>query len=161
MADVITIVGRILIDFVTDSNNLPQIEALLKKYIKDEDTYGYVDGVLKELSQTRTDDPTFGEALYVLYKLYLFVEKAVDEGDLAYHDVNNTWAFAMKMMNTSDDPALNAAYKLIKGLITKYVEPDVMNPDSGVAPNGFIKFFQSIAEFFKKLAELFKKIFKH
>ena len=161
MADVITIVGRILIDFVTDSNNLPQIEALLKKYIKDEDTYGYVDGVLKELSKTRTDDPTFGEALYVLYKLYLFVEKAVDEGDLAYHDVNNTWAFAMKMMNTSDDPVLNAAYKLIKGLITKYVEPDVVDPDSGVAPNGFIKFFQSIAEFFKKLAELFKKIFKH
>ena len=47
----------------------------------------------------------------------------------------------------------------LSGLLNKYVDEDIID-DTGVAPNGFLAFFQKIAEFFQKIGEFFKNLFK-
>ena len=167
-ADMLTVVLRILVDFITDDNNLEQIKNLLKNYITDEKTYGYVCSLIDALKGARKDDPSFAKALYILYKAYVGVEKAVDAVDLAKHDANNTWAFIFKMMESSNDPALNSLYKTLNDFFKKYFSGDVISVDVDpdrdgepgvVAPNGFIKFFQALAAFFQKIINFFKGLF--
>jgi|GEM_PF-6105729 hypothetical protein len=158
-ADQFTSIARILIDFMSNDENRAGVKKLIKKYINDEKTYGYVCATLDTLAKYAADDPSFGKDLYTIYQLFLASEDAIDQTDLAYHDVNNTWAFMMKMMETSSEPSL----KLLEGFINKFlnenVSPDIADKDHIVAPNGFVKFFRAWADIFSTIIKLLKRIF--
>lgn len=63
------------------------------------------------------------------------------------------------MLNTSSDPILQSIGKSITKFLEDNVDSDIVDSHS-VAGNGFVKFFQAIANFFKKIGEFFKKLFK-
>lgn len=114
--------------------------------------------MLESLQQSVKDDPGLGNSLYLLYYIFVGLNESAERIDDLYHDVNNSWKFILKMLETSNDPVLNGYAKTIKGVLNKYFK-DIFDED-GVAANGFIRFFQRIAEFFKKIGEFFRKMFK-
>lgn len=166
-ADMITVILRILIDFITDDENIEKIKELLKDYITDEKTYAYVCAFLDSLKKVSVEDPSFGQALYLLYKAFIGVEEAVNAIDNARHDANNTWAFLFYMMKNSSDPELNYEYDILTEFFNKYfkdiissdVSPDAENPAGVVAPNGLIKFFKAISDWIQKIMDFFKQLF--
>lgn len=157
-ADMLTIVLRMVVDFITYDENMAKLEEILKNYIPNEDNYKSVCSMLESLQQSVKDDPGLGNSLYLLYYIFVGLNESAERIDDLYHDVNNSWKFILKMLETSNDPVLNGYAKTIKGVLNKYFK-DIFDED-GVAANGFIRFFQRIAEFFKKIGEFFRKMFK-
>ncbi|MCR5782992.1 MAG: hypothetical protein K6G90_09705, partial [Clostridia bacterium] len=154
----VTALGAVIIGFISEKDNNEQIYALLDRYISDESTRGYVKDFVALLISAFQNDTTHGYALYVVYYTFVGLDHALEAVDDAYHDVNNTWAFLMYMMKDSGDVALNhIEYQLAEWLRRNM--PDIADEEHIVAPNGFIRFFQSLANFFKKLIETFKRLF--
>lgn len=156
-ADMLTILLRIVIDFATMDENIAKIEAILKEYIPNEENYNSVCSLLESLAKSASEDPGMGQALYVLYYIFVGLSESAEATDDLYHDVNNSWQFILKMLDTSEEPILNNFSKTLKGVLNKYF--DGIFTDEGVAPNGFIRFFQKLAELFKKIGEFFRSLF--
>lgn len=156
-ADMLTIVLRVAIDFITSDENIEKVKGLLKEYIPNEDNYKSVCTMLESLAKSASEDPGMGQALYVLYYIFYGLENALEETDDIYHDVNNSWQFILKLLTDSNEPILSNFANDLKGFLNKYFEG--IFDDEGVASNGFIEFFKKIAEFFKKIAEFFRNLF--
>lgn len=156
-ADMVTVMLRLIIDFVTMEENLDAIKAILAEYIPDEDNYNSVCSLLDSLAQCAQEDPDMGNALYTLYYIFFALSESAEATDDLYHDVNNSWQFILKMLETSDEPILNSFGSGLKNVLNKYF--DGIFDDEGVASDGALTFFERIAAFFEKIAAFFRKLF--
>ncbi len=156
-ADMVTIVLRLAIDFITMDENIEKIESLLADYITDEDSYKSACSLIESLAENVKDDPGMGQALYVLYYIYYGLSTSAEFADDVYHDVNNSWQFILKLLDESDEPILNGFSATLQNVLNTYF--DGIFDSEGVASSGFITFFQKIAEFFQKIIDFFKNLF--
>ena len=58
-------------------------------------------------------------------------------------------------MQNSKDSGEALAADIIAGILDLDIFKDIIDPDLGIAPNGFLKFFQKLAEWFKGISEFF------
>jgi hypothetical protein len=158
-AEMITIVMRLLISFLTYEENAAQVKAMLKESVDMDDTsYGYVsamlDGFVSVMNQPNGTDTILGVVYYTTLGL------SVGAGELRdlYDTINGAWAAAFNSLKNSDKASLVNFYNDAVRFLEKYL-PDIVSPDGPMAPNGFVAFFQRIAEFFKKIGDFFRNLF--
>lgn len=158
-ADMITIVMRLLISFLTHEDNAEQIKKMLKNNLEMDDTsYGYVSALLDALVTAMKTPQGIDTSLGVVY--YITLGLSVGAGELRdlYDTINGAWAAAFASLKDSDKASLVNFYNDAVRFLEKYL-PDIVSPEGPMAPNGFVAFFQKIAEFFKRIGDFFRSMF--
>ena len=154
-----TVVMRLLITFIMHENNREALIGLLKDNLgMSADAEKYVRGILDTMAAVSTETYLgMDKSLATLYYLFYGADIAVGETSNGLKDINAQWQQILKDLGMSDDPNEKTVGNLLAQFLDKYME-DVLTSE-GVAPNGFIAFFQKIADFFQKIMDFFKNLF--
>ncbi|MGN1347541.1 MAG: hypothetical protein ACI4VI_01235 [Acutalibacteraceae bacterium] len=158
-ADMVTIVLRLLVTFITNEKNQQAFIGLLQDNMNmSDDAAKYVKGVLETIEYYAVDTHHgMDGALATLYYVYFGIDTGADHAADGLKDLNAKWQSILNKLGKSDDPnELTIGNMLAK--ILDYTLEDIFDSD-GLAPNGLIAFFQKIIEFFRKIIEWFKKLF--
>lgn len=163
-ADMVTVIFRMIVEFIIDENNYAAIKAMLAEAIADEDTYNSVCTVLDAVIAAAAEDPTRGQAMATIYYLFVTIDKTADGADSLYHDITNSWGLILHQLETSDDPLMRNLEKSIKESLNKYFGTDYVVGDKESILDeekdaGTISFFEAIKNFFKKIGDFFRKLF--
>jgi hypothetical protein len=158
-ADMITILLRLGLTFLTNADNAEKIKAMVKENVDMSQTsYGYVssmiDVIASSLRNPRAMDSVLGVVYYMIYGLSM----GTSELRTLYDTVNGAWAAAFNMLKNSDSEVNVKFYQDAVRFLEKYL-PGIVTPEGPMAPNGFIAFFQKIAEFFQKIMDFFAGLF--
>lgn len=156
-ADMLTVVLRMLIDFITTEDNLNRIKALLADTITNETAYNSLCSILDTLAGYVSEDPGMSTALNFIYTVLDAAGEALENVDDVYHDVNNSWMFILKILETSEEPLLRDFAASLKGTLNQYF--DGIFTEEGIAPDGALTFFDKLKAFFQKIAEFFRNLF--
>ncbi len=162
-ADMVTVMLRLVLDFITQEENIGVVEELLAQYITDETAYKAVCTVLEAIAESTKEDPSLGKGMALLYYFFFGISETVENADDIYHDITNSWEFILRMLETSKEPLLNEfAVSLKKALNknfgTNYEIPEEEESEEP-ATSGVTSLFDKIAAFFKKIGDFFKKLF--
>ena len=79
---------------------------------------------------------------------------------LSEKDLDAEWTKLLEEMRNSNDKGEALAGQIITDILDLDIFDDIIDPDEGIAPNGFIAFFQKIISWFQKIIEWFKNLFK-
>lgn len=163
-ADMVTVLLRLIVDFVTMEENIKVFESMLADVITDEDTYKSVCSILESVAAAASEDPNLGKGMAVVFYLFLALDKTAEGADDIYHDVTNSWEFILHQLETSEDPALRNFGKTLKNALNKYFGADYEVGDKEdiideEKDTGISAFFKAIKEFFQKIGDFFRKLF--
>ncbi len=156
-ADMVTAVLRMAIDFITTEENLEKIKVLLADVVTDEDAYNSICSILDTLAEYAAEDPGMSKAMSFIYAVFEAATEAIEKTDDAYHDVNNSWQFILKLLSTSEEPLLRDFADNLKGTLNKYF--DGIFDEEGLAPDGVMTFWDRLVAFFQRIGEFFRKLF--
>ncbi len=157
-ADMITILLRVFIDFVTIDENINKIESMLKEYIPNEETYKAVCVLIETLAQLASEDPCMSRAMYVMYYIFYGLNTGVDGAHDKYHFINDKWSNVLESLENSGNPIVSGFAKDFKAGLNKYLGG--IFDEGGVASEGIIPFFQNLIELIRKIINFFKTLFK-
>lgn len=157
--EMVTVVMRLIVTFIMHENNQEVLIGLLK------DTFGmtadaekYVRGVLDTIATCATETYLgMDKALATIYYLFYGADIAIGETAGGLKDVNAKWQEVLKNMGMSDDPN----EKTLGNMLAEFLDVhfDDIFTSEGIAPNGFIAFFQRIIEWFNKIINWFRNLF--
>ncbi len=160
-SEMVTVVMRLLVTFIMHENNQEMLIGLLKDNLgMTADAEKYVRGVLKVVGDCATETYLgMDKALATLYYIYYGLDIGVGETANGVKDLNAEWTKLLEDMRNSKDEGEALAGQIITGILNLDIFEDIIDPDEGIAPNGFIAFFQKIAAFFQRIADWFKNLF--
>ena len=162
-ADMATVLLRLILEFVTDDTNIKAIEGMLEGAIADADTYKAVCSILESIAASAKEDPNMGKAMSAVYYLFVTLDETAEGADDIYHDVTNSWEFILKMLETSEEPALKSLATALKKALNKYFDAGYEIPEDKVEEEkpltGFALFIEKIKQFFQKIADFFASLF--
>ena len=161
-ADMVTVLLRLIIAFVTEDENIVAIEGMLKDVVDGEDAYKSVCTILETLASAVKEEPNMSKALAYIYYLFVTVDVSTDIADEIYHDVTNSWEYILKMLETSEEPLLRDLAKAIKKALndnfgTDYEINEEVEEEKPLT--GFALFIDKIKKFFEKIGEFFRNLF--
>ncbi len=154
--DFVTIILRLVLTFISIPENATALEALLADSLSG-DGYTFLCSLLENFSQMAADKDGMDEIMYTVYQIFYAANVAAHKTEDWLADFNGDYSFLNQLFATSDLAFLRQIEISLGGLLNKYAG-DIIDDDE-VVPNGFIAFFQKIADFFKKIAEFFKNLF--
>ena len=156
-AEMVTVIERLVIKFITDEAN----QKIVVKFLQDKlgmsaEATPYVEALIKLLADT-IDGTSLGmqSALATVYYVFYGVDQGVGNTADGYRDLNAAWKEAIGELKEEN----SNAGAVIEEILGWDIFEDVLDIEEGLAPNGFIKFFQKIAEWFRSIGEWFKKLF--
>ena len=156
-ADMLTAVLRIAIDFITTEDNLNSIKAVLADSVTNETAYNSLCSILDSLAGYVESDEGMSTALNFVYTVLDAAGEALENADDVYHDVNNSWMFILKILETSEEPLLRDFAASLKATLNEHF--DGIFTEEGVAPDGALTFFDKLKAFFQKIADFFRNLF--
>lgn len=154
-----TVIMRLVVTFIMHEKNREALIGLLKDNLgMTKDAEKYVRGVLDSIASISTETYLgMDQALATLYYLFYGADIGVGEATGGLKDINAEWQAILKELGKSDNPDELTIGNILAKFLNKYME-DVFTED-GIAPNGFIAFFQKIIDWFNKLVEWIKNLF--
>ncbi len=155
--DHVTTILRLVLTFVSIPENVVALEAMLEGELSEEG-YKFLCSLLENFSQMAAQEGGMDEIMYTVYQIFYAANVAVHKTDDWLEEFNGDYSFLNNLFETSDLAFLRQLKSSLGDLLGKYVGDDIIN-DEQIAPNGFIAFFQKIAEFFQKIADFFKNLF--
>ncbi len=160
-SEMVTVVMRLLVTFIMHENNQEMLLGLLKDNLgMTEEAGKYIGGVLKVIGDCATETYLgMDKALATLYYIYYGLDIGVGETANGVKDLNAEWTKLLEEMRNSKDNGEALAGQIITEILDLDIFDDIIDPDEGIAPNGFIAFFQKIAAFFQRIADWFKNLF--
>jgi len=159
-AEMVTVVMRLLITFIMHENNQEMLVGVLKDaFNMSPDAEKYVRGVIGLYAEVAVDTYLgMDQALATTYYLFYGADLGVDNATGGYKDLNADWIKLLKKMGYEGPDDVSTSAKLIAGILGLDIFEDLISTE-GIAPNGFIAFFQKIIELFNKIVEWFKNLF--
>lgn len=160
-SEMVTVVMRLLVTFIMHENNQEMLLGLLKDNLgMTEEAGKYIGGVLKVIGDCATETYLgMDKALATLYYIYYGLDIGVGETANGVKDLNAEWTKLLEEMRNSNDKGEALAGQIITDILDLDIFDDIIDPDEGIAPNGFIAFFQKIAAFFQRIIDWFKNLF--
>ena len=154
--ELVTVIERLLVTFITDEKNQEAVMQFLEEELgMTDETAKYVDGLIKLLADCITDTSVgMQSALTSIYYVFYGVDTGIGEALGGSGSLNDAWKGALEELG-EENPA---AVEFIEYILGWDIFDDLLDSEE-VAPNGLIKFFQSIANIFTKIGEFFKKLF--
>ena len=160
-AEMVTVVLRLLVTFIMHENNQNMLLGLLRdKLGMTADAEKYVAALLKVIADCSVETRLgMDSALATIYYIFYGADIGVGNTATGVKDMNEEWTKRLKKMRESTNKGESAAGDLIAGILDLDIFDDIIDPEEGIAPNGFIKFFQKIASWFQKIIDWFKGLF--
>ena len=155
--DMVTLVLRTVLTFVTIPENVAGIEAILAENL-DGDGYKFACSLLENFSYMANHEGGMDEIMYTVYQIFYAANVAAHSTEDWLGEFNDDYSFLNQLFKTSDLDFLKQIEISLGDLLNNYTG-DIIDDDE-IAPNGFIAFFQKIADFFKKIGDFFKNLFK-
>lgn len=161
--DFVTIILRLVLTFISDPDNVKQVEAMLKDKVS-EDGYTFLCSLLDNFSQmVRTADGK-DKVMYTVYYVFYSALVAGVATNNAFSEFNGNYSFLQSLFNTSDLAFFRAIGQSMYDIF--HIKDDEGNEpispivdETGVVPQGQIPFWQKIIEFFKQIINFFKNLF--
>ena len=164
-ADMVTAILVLLIKFVTTEGNQEAIVALLESIGMTAEGKKYVAAMIEFLA-TCVADTSLGmdAALYSIYYVYYGVDKGASEVITSKEQLSNQWVSKLEELNKNASSEKTEVGTLITDIFDIIFEKDENGnngvlDNNGVASNGFLSFFQKIANFFKEIGDFFRNLF--
>lgn len=154
--DMVTVVLRLVLRFVSVEENVIALEALLKDSLTG-DGYTFLCSLLENFSQMAADEDGMDEILYTVYQIFYAANVAAHKVNDWHQNFNGDFSFLKQLFATSELPFIQDIGSSLTELLDK-VGDGIFDGD-GFASDGFIKFFQKIIEFFNKVMEFLKGFF--
>ena len=155
--DMVTIILRLILRFISDPQNVKAIEAMLKPKLN-ETGYKFLTSLLDNFSQMVSTPDGMDKVMYTVYYIFYSANVAASSTNNWLAEFNGNYSFLNQLFATSDLAFMRQLEKSLGDLLNKYT-PDIADDDE-VVPNGFVKFFKAIAAFFQKIIKFFQNMFK-
>lgn len=155
--DLVTIILRLILTFVSIPDNVVAIEALLKDSLSD-DGYKFLCSLLENFSQMAASEDGMDEIMYTVYQIFYAANVAAHKTNDWLNNFNGDYSFLNQLFATSDLAFMRQLEISFGDLLNKYTGNII--DDDEIVPNGFIAFFKSIGAFFQKILDFFKNLFK-
>ncbi len=154
-ADMISIVLRLVLSFVSIEDNVIALESLLAGTLNEEG-YMFLCSLLENFSQMAASDGGIDEIMYTVYQIFYAANVAAHKTENWLADFNGDFTFLKQLFATSDLPFLQDIGKSLSELLDNAGEG--IFDSNGLASLGLIEFFKRILEFFKKVLDIFKPL---
>ncbi len=154
--DMITVILRLVLAFVSEEENVIALEAMLADNLSGEG-YMFLCSLLENFSQMSAAEDGMDEILYTVYQIFYAANVAAHKTENWLDNFNGDFTFLKQLFETSDLPLLNDIGASLSDLLDK-IGDGIFDSD-GLASDGLIKFFTKIFEFFNKIVEFFKNLF--
>lgn len=160
-ADMVTVLLRLALTFLGNEKNVDAVIGLLSDYCNmDESAQEFVGALLKAIIDYQLGT-RYGmdQALATVYYVFYGTDIGANETAGAIKDVNAQWIALLKKLGMSDNPDEATVGNLIAKILDLDIFKDIIDTDTGIAPNGFVAFFQKIIAWFNSIFGWIKNIF--
>ena len=155
-ADMITVVLRLALKWLTLPENQPTVKEMISDLISDKETREYVlatyETFVSYLAKPEGISMMMGLAYYVFFGWDVASAATLEKLD----ETNDNWKFMVGMIDGSDDAYIKTFAEMMHKIFGE--TKDVVD-EEGVVSSGFIPMFQKIINWFKALIEWFKNLF--
>ncbi len=160
-SEMVTVVMRLLVTFIMHENNIDMLFGLLRDELgMTAEAEKYLRSIFDYLKKNSTATALGMDlALATFYYIFYGLDIGVDNTANGVKDLNAEWTKRLNKMRNSKDEGEALAGEIIAGILDLEIFDDIIDPEEGVAPNGFIAFFQKIIDWFNKIIEWFKSLF--
>ncbi|MBR3767979.1 MAG: hypothetical protein IKL10_07050 [Clostridia bacterium] len=155
--DFVTIILRLVLNFVSIPENVEALEVLLADSLSEEG-YIFLTSLLENFSQMAATEDGMDAILYTVYQIFYTANVAVHETEDFMGELNDDYTFLGNLFATSDLDFIKNIGASLGGLLDNFQNGDIIGSE-GVAQNGLMKFFQAIKDFFQKIADFFRNLF--
>lgn len=155
-ADMISVILRLVLAFVSEPENVVALEAMLYDNLSGEG-YTFLCSLLENFSQMAAHEGGMEQVLYTVYQIFYAANVAAHKTNDWLDNFNGDFSFLKQLFATSDLHFLKDLGASLGELLDR-VGDGIFDSD-GLASKGLIKFFTNIIEFFKKIVEFFKSLF--
>ena len=157
--DMVTILLRLGIKFLTYGNNMETVKTM----IKERDMFSpasrkYVLALLETMVELMNEPRGVDATMGVLYYVFIGAERASDGATDILDQINKEWKAIIKELLNSDSELIKNIGKAISDLLNENFD-DIFD-EGGLASNGLLKFFAKIREFFEMISNFFKNLLK-
>ena len=156
-SDMVTIVLRLVINFLAEGDNADAIIALIGANSQGEDATSSASSLIKFVLTAIATEPVESGAMATLYWIFYGLNEAAEAVDQGKETFNHNWSVILTYFESMGDPVTSKAAEVLRDVLDTYF--DGIFDSEGVAPEGAMTFFEKIAEFFRKIGEFFKKLF--
>ncbi len=155
--EMVTVVLRLAVKFLALDKNIDAIMGILENSLgMSDETKKYVEGTLTVIVECLSDTRLgMDMALATIYYIFFGVDTGVGETTGGYNDLNELWKESLENLRKESPEAAD----IITGILDLDIFDDIIDPDKGIAPNGFIAFFQKLFSWFQSIIDWFKNIF--
>ncbi len=158
--EMVTIMLRLLITFLmTEDNREAAITLLKNNFAMSADAEKHIRAVFDLYAECTTETHLgMDKALATTYYLFYGADIAADETAGAVKDINGKWQKILKKLGKSDNPDEASIGNFLADILDYEIFEDIFDADTGLAPNGFIKFFMKLKELFQRIIDFFKNL---
>lgn len=154
--DMVTVVLRLVLEFVSVPENVVALEAMLVNSLS-EDGYKFLCSLLENFSQMAASEDGMDEILYTVYQIFYAANVSAHKTENWLENFNGDFSFLSQLFATSDLEFIRDLGASLGDLLDK-VGDGIFDSD-GLASGGFLKFFNKLIEMFNKIVEFFKSLF--
>ncbi len=159
LADMITIILRLVVKWVATGNNGAALIELLGVFSEDEEaaksSAAFINFILAALDLEYPASSMMAAVYWIFYALYTVADPAHD----GYHDLNSTWSAVYSFLDAEAGPTTKNLIDVIKKFFSVDLDLDGVIDQDGIASDGALTFFEKIAAFFQKIIDFFKSLF--
>ncbi|MBR6567918.1 MAG: hypothetical protein IKK60_04615 [Clostridia bacterium] len=154
--ELVTVVLSLIVTFLThEQNRKVVLDFLRDELCMSDEARPYVQAVFDFIADCINNTQLGTESvLAALYYVYFGVDVGVDNTAAEKKNLDQLWRDALADLRKEN----NAAADLIEEILGWDIFEDLIDTD-GLAPNGFIRFFQKIVDIFRSIIEWFKNLF--
>ena len=157
-ADMLTILMRLILRFLSlDGNDKILMDIMQQKFQMSPEDYEIVYSILQTFAKWSASNTNLQVVMTSIHYYVFGSAKASDKGVEAYDKVNGKWRAVVNKLVNLDNPIAREVLKEILRIADDNVG-DIAG-SNGLAANGLIKFFKSIAEWFMKIINAIKSVF--
>lgn len=154
--DMITVILRLVLAFVSEEENVVALEAMLSDSLNG-DGYAFLCSLLENFSQMAKSEDGMDEILYTVYQIFYAANVASHKTENWLAEFNGDFSFLKQLFATSELPFLQDIGSSLSDLLDRF--GDGIFDSDGLASEGLIKFFSKIMEFINKILEFFRTLF--
>ena len=156
-ADMVTIVLRLVIEFLAEGNNADAIIALIGDNSQSEDATSSASSLIKFILTAIATEPVSSGAMATLYWIFYGLNEAAEAVEQGKSEFNHNWSVILTYFETNGDPVTSKAAEVLRDVLDTYF--DGIFDSQGVAPEGAMTFFDKLKAFFQKIGDFFRKLF--
>lgn len=156
MADMVTVLLRLIIDFLATGDNADVIIALITNNSESESAANSANTLIHFVLTALNVEPMTSGAMATLYYIFYGLNNGVDGLGKLYGNYGESWDALVDFFEDNDESYVNKAANVLKAILKEFAGIDT---DSGVdncdcschSKSSFVRFFFKLANFFRRL----------